>query len=61
MGKKPRSFSGDNEDMATEWPMTTSYTTEDGFLVKVFKAGHAVVTVNQYSVRPKKAYNVIGL
>lgn len=56
MAKKPREVSDDEDDAATEWPAIDSYTTEDGFLVKIYKAAHAVAGSNKYSVRPKGAH-----
>ena len=56
MAKKPKEFLEDDDDAATtEWPAIKSYTTEDGFLVKVYQAAYAVAGSNKYSVKPKAA------
>jgi len=43
----------DEGDTATQWPVIDSYTTADGFVVRVFKAAYAVAAINKFSVRPK--------
>ena len=61
MARRPKNLLDDDEDMATEWPMVKSYTTEDGKKVSVYKSGHAVESSNKFSVRPRKAAHILGI
>ena len=53
MAKQPKNLQSDTDDMATDWPVIDSYTTEDGFLVKVYRAAYAFSAVNTITARPR--------
>lgn len=49
---RPPKILKDAED--TAWPVIDSYTTEDGLLIKVYKAAWSAAGCNPFSVRPKR-------
>lgn len=56
MARKPKTLSDDEDDMVPLWPMTDSYTTADGLLIKVYRAAYAVAGSNKFSARPKGVF-----
>lgn len=61
MARRPKDLPEADNDMATDWPVTETYTNKDGIIVKVYKAAHAVMSSNKFSARPRRNVDIIGV
>lgn len=61
MADKMQDYEDYNLNTATNWPVTGTYTTPEGIEVKVYKAAYVAAGINKFSVRAKKARNLVGL